>query len=71
MILGRVVGSFWSTAQHFSFHGRRLVLIVPWDALSDETLPGGYDYKLLSANQHDNFFIVKMQSIEQQLSATR
>lgn len=41
------------------------------DALSDETLPGGYDYKLLSANQHDNFFIVKMQSIEQQLSATR
>ena len=37
MILGRVVGSFWCTAQHKSFDGRRLVLIVPWDALSEET----------------------------------
>ena len=37
MILGRVVGSLWATAQNKTFDGRRLVLLVPWDALSGQT----------------------------------
>lgn len=35
MILGQVIGSFWSTAQHKSFNGKRLVMIDPWDALTE------------------------------------
>lgn len=34
MILGQVIGSYWSTAQHKSFDGKRLVMVDPWDALT-------------------------------------
>lgn len=34
MILGRVVGSLWATAQHPSFDPVRLVLVVPEDPLT-------------------------------------
>jgi microcompartment protein CcmK/EutM len=36
MILGRVIGSLWATAQHPSFDSVRLVLVVPEDALTGE-----------------------------------
>jgi|GEM_PF-193869 len=36
MILGRVVGSLWATAQHPSFDSVRLVLVVPEDPLTGE-----------------------------------
>ena len=36
MTLGRVVGSIWCSAQYAPFNGKRLVLVVPWDALSQE-----------------------------------
>lgn len=36
MILGRVIGSLWATAQHPSFDPVRLVLVVPEDPLTGE-----------------------------------
>lgn len=36
MILGRVVGSLWATAQHPGFDGVRLVVVVPEDPLSGQ-----------------------------------
>lgn len=35
MILGRVEGSIWATAQHSSFDRVRLVIVVPWDPLTE------------------------------------
>ncbi len=39
MILGRVIGSLWATAQHPSFDPVRLVLVVPEDPLT-QTVEG-------------------------------
>lgn len=37
MTLARVVGCLWATAQNRTFNGRRIVIVVPWDALTDKT----------------------------------
>lgn len=34
MIIGRVTGNLWATAQHSSFDKVRLVLVTPWDPVS-------------------------------------